>query len=181
MNQPITKIGIDIFLNEIKFSKEYYFLYKTIFNNRMEFTEEIFVYFILQIAHKKKFQGHFDELYVDVVKRKPEYIKELIHNFRKSYIGEPSIYNKFYKLFFCVKLTNKEIYFNRNIIIIGFDNIFNTFFELNNEDKKNKFITLCENIYNIKVTRELEYKINLKLEQNKKHTSFTSSTKIFTS
>ena len=141
----------------------------------MEFTEEIFIYFILQIAHKNRFHGYFDELYIDIINRKLYYIKELIIHFRTSYLGETSFYNKFVKTFYCVKLTEKEIYFNRNITIIDFDKIFGDFFELNNEDKKHRFVSICEGIYNLKVTTELEYKINAKFnEQIKKR-----STKIF--
>jgi hypothetical protein len=177
MRKSIIKIGIDMFLNEIKFSKEYYSLYNNIFNNNIEFTEEIFVYFIFQIAHKNKFHGYFDKLYLDVVKRKSHYIKELIVHFRTSYIGELSLYKKFYKTFYCVKLTDKEIYFNRNIAFFDFDNIFNNYFELNNEDKKTNFITICEGIYNIKVTKEIEQKIKAKFSEQIKKRSY----KIFSS
>lgn len=179
MRRTITKIGIDIFLNEIKFGKEYYFLYNSIFNNRMEFTEEIFIYFILQIAHKTKFKGHFDELYVDVIKRKIDYIKELIINFRTSYIGESSIFNSLYKIFGCIKPTDKEMYFNRNIILFDFENIFNNYFESNNEDKKNKFISLCEMIYNVKVTHQLEQLITAKFNEQTQKKVRVSSSKIF--
>jgi hypothetical protein len=179
MRQSITKLGINIFLNEIKFSKEYYYLYNSIFNDRMVFTEEIFVYFILQIAHKNKFHGRFDELYVDVIKRQLDYIKELIANFRTSYIGETSTINKFYRSFCCIKLTDKEIYFNRNIILFDFYNLFSNYFEPNNEDKKNKFVAVCELIYDIKVTQELEEKINAKFNEQIKKRTASGSTKIF--
>lgn len=180
MRQSITKLGIDIFLNEIKFNKEYYYLYNSIFNNRMAFTEEIFVYFILQIAHKNKFHGNLDELYGVVIERKLDYIKELISNFRTSYIGEKPTLHKFYKSFCCIKLTDEEMYFNRNIILFDFYTLFDNYFEPNNEDKKNKFTAVCHLIYDIKVTDELEQKINAKLnEQIKKRTASASSSKIF--
>jgi hypothetical protein len=179
MRQSITKFGIDIFLNEIKFGKEYYYLYNNIFNNRMAFTEEIFVYFILQIAHKNKFHGNLDELYGVVIERKLDYIKELISNFRTSYIGETSTFNKFYKSFCCIKITDEEMYFNRNIILFDFDNLFSNYFEPNNEDKKNKFTAVCHLIYDIKVTDELQQRINAKFSEQNKKRSASGSSKIF--
>jgi hypothetical protein len=179
MRKSITKIGVDMFLNKIKFNKEYYILYNNIFNNRLEFTEEIFIYFILQISHQNKFHGNFDELYLYVVKRKLDYIKELIINFRTSYIGESSFYDKFIKTFGCVKLTDKEIYFNRNITILEIDNLFNNHFELDNKDKKDKFIFICEKLYNIKVTPDLQQKIYAKFNEQIEKKTYFSSYKIF--
>ena len=145
----------------------------------MAFTEEIFVYFILQIAHKNKFHGNLDELYGVVIERKLDYIKELISNFRTSYIGETSTFNKFYKSFCCIKITDEEMYFNRNIILFDFDNLFSNYFEPNNEDKKNKFTAVCHLIYDIKVTDELQQRINAKFSEQNKKRSASGSSKIF--
>lgn len=138
MTQSIIKVGIDNFLNTIKFNKEYHTIYNNIFNNKLEFTYEIFVYFILQAAFQNKFYSYFDELYVDVIKRKSHYVREITNNFKTVFMGEPSKYDKFINyLCFCGNQIQsnkeKEMIFNRSISIFDFDKIINQIFELNNE------------------------------------------------
>lgn len=168
------KVGKD-FLNNIKFDKEYYLIYNNIFNNKLDFTEEIFIYFILQVAYQNNFNGYLDELYTDVIKRKPDYIKQLIKNFKESYIGEIPFNTKFRNFFCFVKPTEKEIQFTRGLTIFEFDKIFDDFFELKNEDKKNKFIAICTIIYDNKIKQILQRRSSSKLNQkNKKKVSFSS-------
>jgi hypothetical protein len=159
MDQKFIKFGINDFSNDIKFSKEYYPLYKNIFVENISLTDEIFIHFILQISLQTKFNGYFDELYTDVIKRKPEYMRELINNFKVSLIGKQKIYNKFYKMF-CLygKISDKEIYFHRKISLFDFDSIFNDYFDLNDNNKKIYFILTCQKIY--------DYKMNEKYKSN---------------
>ena len=70
MRQSVIKIGIDNFLNKIQFDEEYYSIYNNIFNETERISKERFIFLILQAAKHTKFNGYFDELYVDVIKRK---------------------------------------------------------------------------------------------------------------
>ena len=164
------------FLNIIKFNKDYYIIYNDIFNDKIELTYEIFVFFILQAAYNNKFYGYFDELYVDVIKRKSDYKKELTNNFKIAFIGEPlSNYNIFSC---CVKQYNeqkdKELFFSRAFrTYFDIDDIINQTFQLNDEEKKNKFINFCEILYDKKMNEELNLRITPK---TKKKISF----KLFT-
>lgn len=178
MRQSIIKVGVDNFLNTIKFNKEYHIIYNNVFNNRIDFTYEIFLYFILQAALQNKFNGYFDELYVDVFKRKSHYIKQLTNNFKTAYMGEPSNYDKFMKYFcFCIKEKQsdkeKEIYFYRSLsAYFDFDRTIDLFFELKNEEKQKKFIDFCEIIYKKKMNEELDSRVQTKI---KKKVSFKLS------
>jgi hypothetical protein len=159
MSQSDIKFGINNCLNDITFNKEYYSVYNNVFNDRIILTYELFIFFILQISLKNKFNGYFDELYKDVIKRQSEYLRELINNFKTSYIGEETFYKKIYKKFFKKsKMTEQEIYFHRKIHIFDFDSVFNDYFGLNDNKKKLFFITTCQKIYEdkIKIKKEVE-------------------------
>lgn len=143
------KLGINVFLNEIKFNKENYSLYNNIFDETRSFNDEIFIFIILQLAYQTNFHGYFDDLYIDIINRKSHYIKELIHNFRISYIGTPTLFNKINNfIFLCGKISERELYFNRKIRNLDFDNIFKKYIDLNDTAKKANFIYNCEKIYN---------------------------------
>lgn len=148
MSHSDIKMSMNIFLHEIKFNKENYSLYNNIFEGTRTLNEEIIIFIILQLAYQTKFKGYFDELYVDVIKRRSEYIKELINNFRVSFIQPPTMYNKIYKFFSCGRMTDREIYFDRKIRAYDFDSIFDKYFGLNNDVQKIVFINNCEKIYN---------------------------------
>jgi len=46
MRKSDIKIGINCFLDNIKFGKEYYQIYNNIFDEKMDFTYDIFVYYL---------------------------------------------------------------------------------------------------------------------------------------
>lgn len=165
MRQSVIKIGIDNFLNKIQFDEEYYSIYNNIFNETEIISKERFIFLILQAAKHTKFNGYFDELYVDVIKRRHVYVKELIYNFKISFVGKPTMSNKFCKFLFCGKLTEREMIFNRKISLFDFDKIFNNYFELNNAIKKNEFIDICETIYNEIVSQELNEPVDIKVKK----------------
>ena len=152
MLQSSVKFGINNLFNDIRFNEEYYTVYNNILNDRNILTYELFIFFILQISLKTKFHGYFDELYVDIIKRKFVYIKELINNFKVSYIGKETLYNKIYKkIFKCNKMSKKEIYFYRRMREFDFDSVFSDYFVLNNNNKQIFFINTCQQIYEAKI------------------------------
>lgn len=170
MRQTIIKVGVDNFLNQIKFNKEYHIIYNNVFNNRIEFTYEIFMYFILQAAFQNKFYGYFDELYVDVNKRKSHYIRQITNNFKTAYMGEPSIYDKFSKYFcLCGKETksnkDKLIFFHRSMKNFDFHKSIDQFFELNNEQKQQNFVNFCEVIHKKKMNEILDSRVKTKFKK----------------
>lgn len=171
MRQSVVRVGINNFLNIIKFNEEYYSIYNNIFNETEQISEYRFLFFILQISSQTKFNGYFDELYIDVIKRRSNYIKELVKNFKTAFMGKPTIYNKFIKIFCFGRPSEREIYFHRKISLIDFDKLFNKYFELNNGNKKEKFIDICEAIYNQHLSKELNQNIDIKM---KKKVSFKS-------
>jgi len=165
MRQSIIKIGIDNFLNTIKFNEEYYSIYNNIFNETVRLDKEMFIFFILQAASHTKFHGYFDELYVDVIKRRSDYIRYVIYNFKIAFLGEPTRANKIYKLFCCGKPTEREIYFNRKISLVDFDKLINSYFDLNNNTKKSDFIDVCESIYNYRTSQILNEQVHIKIKK----------------
>lgn len=162
MQKSDIKIGIDNFFNEIKFDENHYSLYNNILNERRAINQEIFFFIILQACLQTSFYGYFDELYIDVLKRKNEYIREILKNFKEAAIDTPTYYNKMKKFFcLCGKMTEKELLFSRQISLFDIDNVFNKYFSFNNDEKKNKFITQCEKIYNNIIKSQLDEKVNL--------------------
>lgn len=175
MRQSVIKIGIDNFLDKIKFDKKYYETYNNVLNEKIDFTYDIFIYFILQVAYQNKFHGYFDELYVDIIKRKSDYIRELIINFKISFLGPPTTCDRFYK-FFCFwrGMSDREIFFYRKLTIFELEKSIDNVFQLKNEANLKKFIEFCEIIYKSKMNEEFDSKIETKI---KKKVSFKLSTK----
>lgn len=164
MRQSVIKIGINNFLNDIKFGKEYYSTYDDILNEKIILNEELFFFIILQTCLQTKFYGYFDELYVDVCKRKTEYVREILVNFRKATLEPPTYYNKFKKFCcLCNKMTEKEISINRKLSLCNFDVAIDDLFDIKNHNKRDKFISDCEKIYYQISTSNLEEKVDLKL------------------
>lgn len=156
MTQTKLKLGINIFLNEIKFNKENYPLYNNIFDQTRSLTDEIFFFIILQLAYQIQFNGHFDELYHDVINRKDNYIEELIKNFRISFFGTPTLFNKIKNLIFlCGRISDRDVYFNRKIRSFDFNQLFQRYFALNDISKKQNFLYNCNKIYNNKFKTRL--------------------------
>jgi uncharacterized protein YneF (UPF0154 family) len=152
MLQSNVKFGANSFENDFKFSKEYYSLYNNIFNDNVVLTYEIFIFLILQISLQNKFQGYYDELYEDIIRRKSEYFIQLIKNFKISFLGEQKIVDKIYRKFFNPnKMTEKEIYFKRKLSTFDLDRIFDNNFVLNNNDIKMIFVTTCQKVYEQKI------------------------------
>lgn len=174
MRQSTIKIGIDNFLNKIKFDNEYFQIYNNVFNEKIDFTYEIFVYFILQAAYQNKFHGYFDELYVDIIKRKSDYIRELVNNFKIAFLGPPTNYDRFIKIF-CLrgKPSEREIFFHRKLLLFELEKSFDNVFKLKNEVNQKAFIDFCEIIYQRKMNEDLDSKIQNKI---KKKVSFKMST-----
>ena len=166
MRQSVIKIGINNFLNDIKFGEEYYLLYNNILNESIISTEELFFFIILQTCLQTKFSGYFDELYIDIIKRKHEYVKEMLSNFKTAAVDPPTYYNRIKKCCcLCGKMTEKEIMFHRKISLLNFDIAFNEYFDLKNNYKKMNFISKCERIYNDSVMFKLDEKVNLRFKQ----------------
>lgn len=165
MRQSVIKIGINNFLNDIKFGKEYYSIYNDILNEKIILTEELFFFIIVQTCLQTKFYGYFDELYVDVCKRKTEYVKEILINFKKAAVDPPTYYNRI-KIFFCFygKITEKEISVNRKLSLCNFDIAIDDLFDIKDHNKRDKFISDCEKIYNTNSVSKLDEKVDLKLK-----------------
>lgn len=137
----------NVFLNNIKFDKYYYSLYNKIYNGIVKLTQEIVIFIVLQLAWQTKFHGNFHELYYDVIKRKSQYINELVYNFKVAILGKPTIMNQIYKFICSNKISEQEIQFNLNIAFFEFDRIIDEFFDLNDNVKKSQFIRICQHIH----------------------------------
>lgn len=170
MRQSVIKVGINNFLNDIKIDEKYYSTYNDILDEKTLLTEDLFFFIILQTCLQTKFYGYFDELYVDVCKRKTEYVRELLVNFRKAAVDPPIYYNKIKKLCcFYGRMTEKEIIFTRKIAFFNFDTSIDELFDIKDNNKRDKFISICENIYNGCVLSKLEEKVDLKLKNKIKN------------
>ncbi len=171
MRQSIIKVGIDNFLDSIKFDKESYSTYYNIFIEKEKLSKESFILIVLQLAFQTNFQGYFDELYLDVIKRKAEYIKYLVYNFKIALLGEPTILQKLYKYIVCHKQSDREVYFFYQISLYDFDKLFNIYFELDNDEKKYDFIKICESIYNYQASLIFDEPLNLKVKKKSKNSN----------
>lgn len=166
MRQSVIKIGINNFLNDIKFGKKYYSTYDDILNEKIILNEELFFFIILQTCLQTKFYGYFDELYVDVCKNKNNYVREILVNFKKATLEPPTYYNKI-KIFCCLcnKITEKEIIINRKLSLCNYHIAIaiNNLFDSKDNYKRDRFISNCEIICNQNATSKLEEKVDLKL------------------
>ena len=142
----IKRKSICCFLSNIKFDKKSFELYRNILSGKINIDLELFICIICQTAFHVQFDGYFEELYIDVCKRRDLYIKQIKLNFKLSYISDEVYINKFKKLFCCMKITNKEIIFNRMIPLLNFDTFIQQFFVERDESNKTIFIDTCNQL-----------------------------------
>jgi hypothetical protein len=165
MRPSAIKIGINNFLHDIKFDTNYYSLYNDILNKKNKLNDETFFLLILQTCLDTKFYGYFDELYVDVYKRKTEYIKVITNHFKTACVEPIPWYNKLYNYFcLCNRTTKNEIIFNQKIATINFDKMIEHYFVLNDKNKNTQFINKCEQIYNNSVISKLDENANFQFK-----------------
>jgi hypothetical protein len=165
MRKPSITTEFKIFLNNIKFDKYYYSLYKKIYNGNVKLTQEIFAFIVLQLAQQTKFCGAFNELYNDVIERKSCYMNQLVYNFKVAVLGKPTMCSQINQFLFSKKISDKEIQFNLNIAFFEFDRIFDEFFHLNDNIKKSHFVRICQHIYYDVASKFLEEKMDLKIKK----------------
>lgn len=162
-SHPIT-IGLDDIFNKLKFNKEYYNLYNDILYGKCKLTDDKFIFIIIQCSLQLNFFGYFEDLYIDVIKRKQEYRNQIILNFKTSYIIKDSF---FYSLLKNINLIKKKpderiIYFSRIISLFDFDEYIDNYFMLKDEYKKELFLKICNDIY----VNEIYKKFNFKFINN---------------
>ena len=131
------------FLSNISFNKPYYNLYDNIINRTVFIDENVVIFLICQTAFQVGFDGFFDEFYIDVSKRRHVYIKQILSNFRTAYLSFETLSSKFYKFIYRLKMSNREILFNRIIKTFDFDNYIASIFIEDNEELKQNFIAVC--------------------------------------
>jgi hypothetical protein len=131
------------FLSNISFNKPYYNLYDNIINRTVFIDENVVIFLICQTAFQVGFDGFFDEFYIDVSKRRHVYIKQILSNFRTAYLSFETWSSKFYKFIYRLKMSNREILFNRIIKTFDFDNYIASIFIEDNEELKQNFIAVC--------------------------------------
>jgi hypothetical protein len=131
------------FLSNMSFNKSYYNLYNNIINRTIFIDENVIIFLICQSAFQVGFDGYFYEFYTDVSRRRNVYVKQILSNFRTAYLSFEPLSSKFYKCICCLKMSNREISFNRIMHTFDFDNYIASIFIEGNEELKNNFITVC--------------------------------------
>ncbi len=131
------------FLSNISFNKRYYPIYNKILSGKVFIDENLFIFLLCQVAFQVKFDGYFDEFYIDICKRREVYIKQIIINFRTAYVSLDTYISRLNKWFRCVKNTNRDIYLNRIMQTLDFDLFMDNLFIEDNEECKDIFITIC--------------------------------------
>ncbi len=131
------------FLSNISFNKSYYNLYNEILTRKIDLDENVLIFLICQTAFQVGFDGYFDEFYIDISKERHKYIKQILSNLRTAYLSFETLSSKFYKIFCCLKMSNREILFNRIIHTFDFDYYIASIFVEGNEEFKNNFINIC--------------------------------------
>jgi hypothetical protein len=139
----IERKSTHIFLSNISFNKPYYNLYNKILTRKIDIDENVLIFLICQTAFQIGFDGYFDEFYIDVSRRRHIYVKQILYNLRTAYLSFETLSSKFYKFFCCLKMSNREISFNRIMHSFDFDNYIASIFVEGNEELKQKFITIC--------------------------------------
>ena len=151
----IERKSITSFLSSVKFNKDSYDLYIDIINGNIQIDEYLFMLIICQTALQVGFDGFFEELYMDIIKRQNEYIKQIKLNLRTAFLYKETICEKISKRIFCRKMTNREILFQRSIKTFDFENYIPKIFIINNKEKEEKFKSVCNEIlaYRTSITR----------------------------
>jgi hypothetical protein len=110
---------------------------------------------ICQTALQVGFDGFFEELYMDIIKRQNEYIKQIKLNLRTAFLYKETICEKISKRIFCQKMTNREMLFQRSMKTFDFENYISKIFIINNKEKEDKFKNVCNEIlaYRTSITR----------------------------
>lgn len=138
--------SITSFLSSVKFNKDSYDLYIDIVNGKIQVDENVFILMICQTALQVGFDGFFEELYMDIIKRRSDYIKQIILNLRTAFLSTEGLCTKISKKLFCRKITNREIMFNRCISLFDFDRFMSVIFIEGNKEKEEIFKTTCNQI-----------------------------------
>jgi len=139
----IERKSIHIFLSNISFNKSYYNFYNEILSRKTVLDENVLIFLICQTAFQVGFDGYFDEFYIDVCRRRHIYVKQILLNLRTAYLSFEPLLSKFYNLLYCLKMSNREISFNRIIHSFDFDNYIADIFLEGNDKLKNNFIIVC--------------------------------------
>lgn len=131
------------FLSNISFNKQYYHIYNNIISGKVFIDESLFIFLLCQVAFQVRFDGYFDEFYIDICKRQEVYIKQIMINFRTAYVSLDTYTSRLNKWFGCVKITNREIYVSRIVQTFDFEVFMAHLFIEYNEEHKHRFITIC--------------------------------------
>lgn len=138
--------SITSFLSSIRFNKDSYDFYIDIINGKIQIDESLFILMICQTALQVGFDGFFEELYIDIIKRRSEYIKQIILNLRTAFLSKEGLCTKISNKLFCRKITNREIMFNRCMSLFDFDRFMSIIFIEGNQEKEEFFKTICNQI-----------------------------------
>lgn len=138
--------SITSFLSSVRFNKDSYDLYTDIVNGKIQVDENVFILMICQTALQVGFDGFFEELYIDIIKRRADYIKQIILNLRTAFLYNESLCTKISNKVFCKKMTNREILFHRCVSLFDFDKFMSVIFIEGNKEKEEIFKTICNQI-----------------------------------
>jgi hypothetical protein len=138
--------NITILFDKAKFDKKSYKLYTSILNKKKNLTNYLFVFLIFQASQQLDFYGTFHDLYYDVIKRRTFYIKHININMKKSYLCSENIFIVILKKIFGFDKSERETEFNDLISAFDFDKKIDDIFVGDDNEKLEKFITICGQI-----------------------------------
>lgn len=152
-------LNIKNFLIKNKFNKGSYDLYNEILIGRRYLTEYILFLIICQAAFQIGFIGYFNELFDDVNRRKVEYYRQILSNFKSAYLYKENIcYTIYYKI--RCKKSRLEINFHRLYGELHLNDYIWQIFE--NIDYKENFIKICNELmmqkaYNVRMDQVVPF------------------------
>jgi hypothetical protein len=135
--------SIHTFLSTISFNKSYYEVYNNILSGKLGIDNIVIIFLVCQTARQLGFDGYFDEFYIDVIKRRNVYLKQILYNLRTAYLSNDSFLSKIKNKFYCSKTNNREMAFNRIIQTFNFDSLLTELFIEDDEELKHHFMTVC--------------------------------------
>lgn len=138
----IERKSITTFLSNISFNKQYYNLYNNIITRKLDIDENVLIFLICQTAFQVGFDGYFDEFYIDISKRRHVYITQILRNLRTAYVSLETVSSTFFKVFCCLKMSNREKSFNRIIQFVDLDTLMAQLFVEDDEELKQHFIAI---------------------------------------
>lgn len=143
----MNKKDIQTFFLDISFKKPSFILYKQIISGKVLLDKYTLIYMVCQTAHQVGFYGYFDDFYFDIYNRRHVYVKQIRENLKTCFLSKETFMTKLKRKLYCVKITNMEILFNRIIPMLELDKIVTELFVVDDENKKQDFINICNKLF----------------------------------